>query len=76
MQCIEFDRLDKLIAASLEGYHSRPRTPAEKQEECMLRKRSLLAPAKLRQHHAAGHPELGTKSTIEDLVAVYGDDDP
>lgn len=75
MQCPECDRLSQLIAASLDAYHSRLRTPAAKLEESVLRKRSLVAAAKLRLHQAAEHPELGTKSTIEDLDLVYGEDE-
>jgi hypothetical protein len=74
MQCPECERLNRLIAESLAAYHARLRSSAAKQEEGMLMKKSLLAAAKLRLHQAADHPELGTKSTVEDLDLVYGGD--
>jgi hypothetical protein len=75
MQCPECDRLNQLIAESLEAYHRRLRTPSPaKQEKSALMKKSLLAAARLRLHQAADHPELGIKSTAEDLDLVYGED--
>jgi hypothetical protein len=76
MQCQECDRLNQLIAESLEAYHGRLRTPSSaKQLKSALMKKSLLAAARLRLHQAADHPELGTKSTAEDLDLVYGEDE-
>jgi hypothetical protein len=74
MQCLECDRLNQLIADSLEAYHSRLRTSAGKQEESVLKKKSLLVAARLRLHQASDHPELGIKASVEDLDLVYGED--
>jgi hypothetical protein len=75
MQCPECDRLNQLIAESLEAYHARPRTPAPKPEGVVLLKNSLLVAARLRLHQATDHPELGVKASSEDLELVYGEDD-
>jgi hypothetical protein len=83
MPYLECDRLNELVAASLQAYHAqrvinrstaRYRTLAAKQEESALMRKSLVAAARFRLHQASDHPELGLKSTLEDLDLVYGDD--
>jgi hypothetical protein len=83
MECEECKRLGELMSSSLHRYHEqrhidhlerRGRTQAARLGEKQLLNEAKVAAAKYRLHQAADHPELGLKSTFEDLNLVFGED--